>query len=640
MSYPFPQGGVVDPRSPNQKYRWWEGEKGNVHGALFNLVGSMYEAADMRRASSIHFVRLYSNRMAAALTGQNYLDTLDSGGKIRLNVTRSALDAAVAQIATNRPRPLYVTEDGDVKLRRKAKNRGKFAMGWFNLLKLYIIGLDIFRDAGIWGTGFLHFYASAGKICCERVLQDEIFVDEAESRIGKPFNLFRRMNASRQALKERFPKDAEDIDRSQWLDPEAVSVSRAVPGLPDPCTAVEVWKLPSIPGETHDGRHCICVSNKTLLDEEWNHSDFPFAVFRWQPALLGYLGAGLVEELAPMQVEVNYLMQKIQQLMTLATSMTWVEKGSNVGQINNDNFALREYTGRPPVFQTTQSVSAEYFAHVDRIVNYCYQLAGISQMAAGSLKPAGLESGEALRVYNDIGTRRFQHTGQRWEQFYLDCAEQIMRCASEIEEKGEGGKRILAMGDRDVMSLSFKDIEMKEDAYVLKVHPVSIIPDTPAGKIDMLMKLGQLAPTMAPYFISMVSGIPDLERAVSLMNSPVETAEMYIDNILENGEYQKPSPFLNLPLTRDIAQRSLLKAQLQGVNKDRLGMLTSFIEDIDEMQDQAQQAVAQQAQAQAMQMQGAQGGAGMTEAAQGAQAGLPPELLGAMAGVPTGGPQQ
>lgn len=588
-SVPFPNGtSIPDPRVGRAGLKtdmWWEAPKSKIGESVRALADSLYEDAQGVRDQALHHARLYSNRMASSLYGKDFTNAVDGGSRIRMNLTRSVIDTATAQIATQRTRPMYLTEDGNIEQKDRARKRGKLVTGWFHVLKIFIEALSMFRDAGIWSLGCLQFSQHNGRIYMERVLQDEYLVDETESRTGRVRTLARRSSADRSVLIAMYPEQEKKILAAGWSHGDEDDSHDAV-GMPDPCTRYEAWHLPTLYG-SEDGRHVICLDNVVLVDEPWKRPTFPVVLWRWAESVIGFRGNGLAEELSSLQLEINWLAQKIQTLMTLATTTIWLEKGSYSGKIDNTDMAQRYYTGRPPVFMGPVSASAEFFGQLDRLWSRGHEIGGISLMAATSNKPAGLDSGEALRVYNDIGSRRFFHTGQRWENMFLECAEQIMGMASDIVAAGGKDARILGCGDHDMETLSYDDVSLDPDTYVLKAWPVSIIPDTPAGKIEALKAMAAFAPSLASYLLATVSGIPDLEHAVSLANAPLEMAEMTVENILRHGEYVKPHPANNLVLMRDVAQRSLLRAFLQRVPTEKTALLGRLISDIDDMQSTA-----------------------------------------------------
>lgn len=578
------------PQRPTGKSEyWWKKDTDSVGRAVFECVSYLDDTQAALRTAYLHFMRLYSNRMALGFMGSDYQASPDAGNIIRMNVVKSCVDTAVAHIATNRPRPMYQTKGGDFEQRERARRLGKFMLGQFMAMKRYMGGLTVFRDAAIFGPGVEKFYSLNGKICSERVFPDELIHDHREASSGTVRQLFQHKEVAREVLTEQFPDKWKEIESAKRVRDEGGD-----PGLQEPVSVVESWHLPSGP-DAEDGRHVISIDNCTLIDEAWGRERFPFAFFNWSDPVRGLFGIGAAEELAPIQREINYIAQKIQRLMTLATSFVWKEKGSGVGKIVSKDFAQYEYTGRPPVFQTVASVSAEYFNHLDRLYQRAFEIMGISQLAAQAKKPAGLDSGEALRVYNDIGTKRFQHVGQRWEQFHLDAAECIYDVASDIYAAGEH-LSVLVADDKDVEEIDFADAYLEPGQYVIQPHPVSLLPDTPAGQVEMIMKLAQGVPTMAPYLPMLLNGIPDVQALVDRMTAPIKIAEMQVSHILSNGEFEPPYESMDLQLTRDIATKSLLQAYIEGVPEERCDMLRRYLSQVDELlskNEAAQMAMAQ-----------------------------------------------
>lgn len=565
--------------------KWWQKKRDDVGQAVFAAVQALDDVQSVHRDAYLHHLRLYSNRQALGFMGNEYAAASDGGARIRLNVVKSCIDTALAHIATNRPRPLYQTNGGDFETRERARRLGKFMLGQFLAMKRYTKGLMIFRDGAIFGPGIEKFYHIGGRIQSERVYPHEIIHDYEEAVYGEVRQLFQHKAVDKGVLTEQFPDKWKAIDAAKLVRNDSGRLND------DQCSVIESWHLPSGP-DADDGRHTISVLGEALFDEELRRERFPFAMFNWSDPVRGIFGIGAAEELAPIQIEINYIAQKIQRLMTLATSYVWKEKGSGVGRLINKDFAQYEYTGKPPVFQTVASVSAEYFGHLDRLYQRAFEIMGISQLSATSQKPAGLDSGEALRVYNDIGTKRFQHVGQRWEQFHLDAAECIYDVATDIKESDEyDDVEVLVADDRDVEKIKFSDAYIDRDRYVMQPFPVSLLPDTPAGKLQTISELGQAIPAMAQYLPMLLNGIPDVQAVVDRMTSPIRIAEKMVDRILRENEYEPPFESMDLQVTRDIATRALLQGFVDGVPDERLETLRKYIDAVDELTRSAEQAM-------------------------------------------------
>ena len=567
----------------NNIQHWWL-NKSDVFRSIFEIVDHLDENQVYQREANLHHLRLYSNRMAQGLNSRAY--ALNSvGDRLRLNVIRSVIDAAVAHIATNRPRPQYLTINGDFTLRQRAQSLNKFINGQFYATDQYAMSLDIFRDAAIFGTGVEKVYEIDGKIHAERVFPNEIIVDDQEALMGDPRSIYQHKEMVREVAASIWPEHKEEIQNADLIrNDDFVSHQ----GVSDLISCVEAWHLPSKPG-AKDGRHVICISNQTLVDEAWDRDNFPFAIFRWQKAPLGFWGSGIAEELSTIQVEINYIAKKIQDHFTASAGQMWMKKGSGIanGSVTNKVWAMNTYRESPPTLITPQPVNPMFLQYLDTLYSRAFQQVGLSEMAATSIKPAGLNSGQALRTYNDIGSKRFMHVGQNWERFHLAIAEQMNETARKITKDGGGGIKVLSAGDKAVEEISFKDVSIDKDKYTMQCAPVSYLEGTPAGKIAALRELAQVSPEFASMSIHLLD-IPDLDNIRSLINAPLDITDKYIERILKDGDFKAPDPMMNLDIARQRGTLALLRAEVDNTPTDRVELLRRWIVQVDELQAMAE----------------------------------------------------
>lgn len=569
---------------------WWNAAKEDVPEMVFGTARYLADKHRPRLAANLHHLRIYSNRVAQSLTGSAFTGAMDHGDRIKLNATKSAVDASTAQIATNQPSVMHLTVKAPWAQRKRAERMDRYVKGWFHELQLYIAWLGVFLDACIDGVGAMKFISLPnGRMSCERVRADELFVDENVNQIVMPGVgpdcLYHMRPVSRQSLlsQKRFKKYEDLINEAEYIE----DAHPHYPWIEDPVTMVEVWMPPR---NGQKGRHVICLSNVGLLDETWKFGH-PFAFMRWNDSPLGFYGIGAVEEASPVQIELNWLAQKLQRLLHFATSVIFREKNSAMGKITNEDFAIYDYTGQPPQFLNVQAAGPELYAHIDRLYQRIYELLGVAMMEATGAKPAGLYSGEAIRLYHDVATRRFRHIEQRASQFFLDCAEQIKDRAREIVWRGWGNATTLALGDNEVEKLDWSDVAMEREMYSTRIRPTSIVPDEPAGKVDLIKSMAPIAPQMSQYLLGSLSGIPDLEAMVERSDAPRSYAERLVSNIIEKGEYEMPLPDADLASIREIAQAEHLNAEENGVSPTRTALLGRLIAQVDAMQVQNQMAM-------------------------------------------------
>ena len=458
-------------------------------------------------------------------------------------------------------------------MQRKAKRLTKFTSGQFYGSKIYEVAPKVFLDACVFGTGVMKIFEHDGEIKCERVFPDEIVVDDLEARYGNPRQMFQRKVVDKQVLASLFPEFAEDIHNASSVEDDD-TLYRASEQI----ECIEAWHLPSSK-DAKDGRHVIAIENATLMDDSWERDDFPFAFIRWTNRLLGFFGQGLAEQLTGIQVEINRLLRNIQQQMHLATPKVFVESGSKISKahINNEIWGVIEYAGTPPQFFVPKTVSGEIFSHLDRLFNRAYEIAGVSQLAAGAKKPAGLESGVALREFQDIESERFLMVAKAYEQLFLDAADQMIDIAREVSARGESFE-VISQGDDDIEKIKWADIDLERNEYVMKVYPTSLLPTTPAAKLQKVIEMLQ-AGMLTQQEARALLDYPDLEAVNNMATASQELFNMMIERILEKGIYQAPEPYMNLSMGIAMMQSAYLRAKINSVPEARLDLFRRFIED-------------------------------------------------------------
>lgn len=610
----------LDMLTGERRIPWWkqpEDKHISAHQALYTIQNEQ----QYRTLAFEEYTRTYTNRIVESLTAKAFGRGITIRDRIRLNVVRSAIDALTAQIATNRPRVQYLTIKGNLEERYRAKNLSKFTDGVFYENKVYSQAVaSVFPNACVYGTGYFYPHACDGKIKISTPFPQDVWVDDMEVQNGSgPLQLYWLKLCDRDELIAEYPDKEVSIVEAGYMGNHAQRLE-SEPSETDMCSVLECWHLSKNPKLS---RHAIFISNDTLMEEEWKRDHFPLIPFRWSPHDRSWDGIGVVEYGMPIQEEITYLAQKIQRAMTANTGRVWKAKGSSISKIGNVDWGIYEYSGnKPPVFQTQPSLSGEFFSHVDRLRQYFFQDVGISQMQAQSLKPAGLDSGAALLAFNDIGTKRFQHTGQRWEQTFLDLAEEINCVAREMDDSD---LKVLSQGDKGIEEICWGDVSLEQNKYVMRTWPSNLLSETPAGKMEDIMRLGQAAPQFQPFLPRLMTGIPDVDSIAQYLNAPLDLIESQIDAIIDKGIMEEPTPEMDLQTAKLYGQLAIQRGILDEVEEENIEMLRVWLTHIDALIETARQAQApMQIPAQAIQP-------GQ------AQEAMPPEMQQQLATSPTSG---
>jgi hypothetical protein len=560
-----------------QDSRWWLLDEELQYQSVFTVVKNIETKQVYRSTQNIRHARLYSNLDILSLSVNTFASSamdLDLQNKMTYNVVKSCIDTAASKIAKMRPRPLFLTEGGDWALQRKAKQLTKFIDGSFDQMDIYTKSQRVFTDSGVWGTGFFKFFIKDDEyVDCERVIAEETVVDDAEGVYGQPMQMFQKKMISRDVLLAMFPDSEADIRQCQSTLTVEQAASR------DFLKVIEAWRLPSSKG-AKDGAHCICINNKTLMSEPWTKQRFPFASYRWSPKLTGYYGMGLAEELLPIQMEINKLLRRIQRSMHLmCVPRVFINQASaiNTQHLNNDDGSIVKYNGEPPTFNTAPAMPAEVYQHLQALYDKAFEITGVSQMNATAQKPAGLNSGEAQRVYQDITSERFQLQGMRWEDLFMDAADIVIDLTKDLAKKNKNLEVKLSSG-KHAETIKWSEVALPEDKYVMRKFPTSILPTEPAGKLQKVQELAQAGMIDKDTAYSLLD-FPDLEGAKSIQLETQDLTKKMVMGMLEDQTYMSPEPYMDASVAQKIAQAAYLNARNNDMPDDRLELLRRFMQD-------------------------------------------------------------
>ena len=571
--------------------RWWLANKKNLYQELFAYVSKLDSRQQYRVADNLTFARLYGNYDHVGLDAFNYsraVSTYNVTNRVTLNVVQSMVDTVVSKVTKNKPKATFLTSGGDFSLQSKAKKLTKFVEGIFSFTDFYQLAALAFKDSCIFGTGCLKIFVENGEIKAERVFIGEIKIDDIESYYGKPRQVHQEKWLPKDVVKAMFPGFELEIDNASYPDEKTfqnVQGSR----LKDMVRVIESWHLPSGPN-AKDGKHTICISTATLLDEPYYKDYFPFVFFRWNTRPVGFFGQGLAEQLQGIQLEMNKILRTIQVSMHLVSvPKLLVEASSKIvsSHLNNRIGGVIKYAGTPPQYAPLGGIPGELFSHLDRLFSRAYEIAGVSQLAAQSQKPAGLDSGKALREFNDLETERFMSVAKRYEKCFMDAAEIMIETAKDLYEL-KGDYKVKAKDGKFIDTISWKDVNMDADKYMMQIFPTSALSSTPAARLADVQDL------LAAGFIDKEDALklldfPDLEAAMNLLNADSNNLERLIETMMDEGKYFPPEPYQNLENAVRKVQQAYLLYRMQGAPEDRLELLRQFMEDCQNLIEKAAQ---------------------------------------------------
>lgn len=521
-----------------KQYQWWlaESDQDLVAQVLSTTEFLKRTNASRVRQASI-FSRLFSgkplyNYLAsnAALDASNQLPI----GRPTANVCYSCTDTLVSRISQDRPKPVFLTDGGHYKERMLAKESNSFIQGELYRLKAYELGAMALRDACCFGDGLVKIFRKDDKVALERTLETELLVDFNDAYYDDPRQLIQLKLVDRSVIAAMFPDKEEIIAGASKGNVD--STPRSTETVADQFVISEAWHLPSNE-DADDGRHVIVCSDGVILDEPWKKQTFPFVRLSYNKNPVGFFSQGLIEILMPTQMEIyRMLVVASQAIELMGVPRIYIDEMSKIAEtsFNNRLGTIIKGRGNPPQFLNAQSNSPEIYQWIQFLIQNAYQMSGISSMAAAGQKPPGLNSGEAIRSFDDLQTDRFAALQRRYQDFYIELSYQIIDCAKDIAEE-TGSYTTVYPGKDGIREVDFKNINKLNDTFLIQCFEESSLPKDPAGrqaKLSEMLAAGEIT----NQEFRRLSNFPDLEQSDQLALALEERILYCLDEIIDNGE--------------------------------------------------------------------------------------------------------
>lgn len=593
---------------------WFEADDADMPGLLKGEAARILNDDEGRLSRLEMYLRQYGGTKARTIrpwenpTLANPLDALGGNvDKLRLNVVKAAIDTITAKVGKMRPRPTFLTDGGNWSTQLRAKDLQKFMDGAYHQSDTYELGMDAFRDAMVCGTSAFHPYAHGRRICNERVPVWELFVDRADAMYGTPRCLYRIKWVAKSQVEFLYPDAAGEIEPDMMSATYDAQNDAAKAGF---VRVVEAWCLPCCEPEKvgtydrrkdakgygrervrHNGRHVVMVDSTTVCDEDWASMEFPFVFLHWSKPVQGFWGDSAVQEVLGLQLEINKLLQFIQEAQQkTAQPYVFIREGSVVTPVEQTNLVAQVIKVKDqggPLSETMQivafqSVNPQVMQHLWSLYAKAFEILGSNQLAASATAPAGLESGRALEQLAEEHSERFMAVSRHFEHVLGELmARQFIRCAKEIDERlreaGDSeGFVIRAPSGRVAVKLKWSDVNIDEDGYVIQVFPTSVLPTTPAARIQEVERLsaaGWISVSEARRLLN----FPDMESSNDLATADEDNLMRQLEFMLERGEQVWPEPYQDLENAIRVAQQAILRAQVQGAPEAHIDLVRDFI---------------------------------------------------------------
>lgn len=581
-------------KTKGRDLRWWrEEDESRVCSAVCSAVERIKDRQGTREADLLRHISYYGGSEYSAPFHLFYeVKTLAPEDRLSYNVVASVCDTLQSEVIQGKPRPMTLPTGGGWETQERCRKLNQFAEGLFGRCHADEHMEMCALDALVTGQGAIKVYSAHKQIIFERSLPGSLWVDARDAHAGDPRTLYEIRWMDRDVLAELYP----DIDPEDFETAPSSLLGWTSPDDTDMVLVIEAWHLPSGP-EAEDGWHVICTGKTLLFREPWAVDRFPFAFLRWKRPLFGFWGNGVPDALEGLQWEINRLvMDKRDAQYLMGNPKYLVPRGANIvaNFLTNEPGAIIEFDGQiPPTIWTGSAVPRDMDEGIDRHYQRAYELLGVSQMAAHSLKPAGVDSGVALRYYLDNQSKRFLLFARGYERLAVQLAELAFDELRRLDEAGHSVDVVFRDGGL-TERIAWSDVQLERDAYQVMTFPVSDLPNTPSGRLQKAQELAA-GGYLPPDLVLKVAAIPDLDAQTRLLTAPRDLIEKRLYQILRDGVYYPPEPYMDLDLAILLAGLLRQRAEIDEVPEDRIALIEAFQDDADSLRRQSAKGKAAQA---------------------------------------------
>ena len=557
--------------------RWWRAREGQEYNVLLAALQDAYSTSSTRLDSYARGLRFYADKIEVYI-GRDPAHPASLDFNLVRTLAQTARSHLVEYAA---PRPLAQTSGGDWELQEQAHKLTKWFSGAIATTKFDALarGKVALRSA-VLGTGALKYENRFDRIHVSAPKPWHLFAHEEDEQAGEVRTLYHCETVDKGVLAHLYPRHAKKIDQREGDSILPWALGMTTRGSGHRCAVIEAWHLPSSP-DAKDGRHIVAIEGQILLDEPWRDPDFPLTFFQWSEPLSGWWASGIADEVGALQWRINKLVTRLQEAIDLTCNpRLLVPRGSKVSPWppTNESGAICYYTGpKAPEWDVARAVSPEISAQIERLWAKGFQMVGESEMAAMAMKPAGIDSGEAIRAYAQKTSGRRAPWSINQKDVYRDSGVQFKRLGARISEANPDFDVVYQDEDRkSIERIKFSEIDLDEDSYIISVGVVSSLPEDPAGRqaaLDERMKLG----FMTPRQYLRLQRSADLEADDALESAPYDLIRDNLQRMTYgDGTYSPPQPMDDLKAALDLVTKYYAKARRDNVSPDRLAMLRQY----------------------------------------------------------------
>lgn len=569
---------------------WYQSPTGDAVGAEFSskaiAEAKRIEFATIDRAQTIlNNYCLYGEFGAWGISSALTVST----PALRRNVIATGVDTIVSELLQTPPRAMFISRGGTWFDRRTARKLTSWGDDVSEEQDLEELRAQFYRDGLIAGCGFLQPYVLGKEMKTRRIFPCNVLIDDRNCGDHPPRQMFIRGFIDRHHL----ASVAKDMGRWSKAMEEAIEYapdsSESIWALSEPGNAgetndlIEVWECWHLPSKEDgdDGVYAIVIGGSTLLYRPYKRKKFPVVDFRPTKNTKGWWGISVVSRAGPLQVALNDIMKRIDEAMEYHARMVIIYPpagGTFKDHLTNMAGTTAEHPNPERIRAfAPEPMPAQAYEHRDHLRQAILEEFAVNELQSQGTIPANLESGKALRVLTDTGSRRFidfKRCGERSHARYMNEA---VHCMRQLQE-GNRSVKVLYKRFGVPVEIEWSKLNPDDKRFRIKTFPASSLPQEPAGRIQTLDDMRADGVLDNETFYSLALDVPDTEGAIAEFTAPIDFIRYQIDTMLDENKYVAPWPTAPLERGVQIANSVIFREKMNGCPDDRLDLIRAWID--------------------------------------------------------------
>jgi hypothetical protein len=224
---------------------------------------------------------------------------------------------------------------------------------------------------------------------------------------------------------------------------------------------------------------------------------------------------------------------------------------------------------------------------LDRTKASIFHVMGASELAATSQKPAGLNSGRAIRAFKEFESRRQINLQRSLERAACYVAEDTIRIQDSIAERlsEEGESHSVSVGGQSITSHDWRSIAVDRSKIRVRVMPAASLPRTFSGRLEELQEMLAAGAIDHTTFLRTL-GASDFDSLTNELTAPEDNIRRRLDAVLDGQPYDKlaPAPYDDYQRARRLCVLAIQQAEVAGAPRERVDGLRRWLSDVNALE--------------------------------------------------------